>query len=151
MAEPLDGPPEDGEEGAEEEAVLHGWIDLAEDALGADGAPHDGRGKVDLRTVLAVEVLGLVGSADADDVVVDELDHGVADQGGDDGGHELAAVHGARRDFGVETHLLVGDVVVGLTVDVIAVGLDEHESLGVTGKCVADDELCDYIETFGCS
>ena len=149
--DPLDGPPEKSEDGAEQEAVFHGWVDLAEDALGTDGAPDDGRGEVDLRTVLAVELLGLVGGADADDIVVNELDDSVADEGSDDGGHELAAVHGAGRDFGVEAHFLVGDVVVGLAVDVVTVGLDEHESLWVTGKGVSDDELRHDVETFGCS
>jgi len=32
-----DGPPEDGEEKAEEKAVLQRWIHLAEDSLRADG------------------------------------------------------------------------------------------------------------------
>ncbi len=145
----LDRPPEEGEEEAQQETVLQRRVDLAEDPLRADRAPDDRAGEVNLGSVLAVEVLGLVRRADTGDVIIHELDHAVADERRDDGARDLAAVHGAGRKLGVQAHLLVRDVVVRLAVDVVAKGLDKHQRLGMSRQRVSDDQLRDDVQSFG--
>ena len=127
---------------------VNALTDLVEDTLGSNETPNDRGRVVDLGAVLAVEVGSLLGGTDAVEAV-DKVDDTVADEAGDDGRDQLTTVHGARGNLGVKTHLLVRNVVVGLAVDVVAESLDEHESLGVAGKGVTDNQLSDDVQALG--
>jgi len=116
---------------------------------GSSSYPDDGRREKDLRAGRTGEARRLIRGADAGDLGICKLHDGIGNECRDDGANDLTSVHGARGQLGVEAHLLVGNVVVSLAVDVVAKRLDKHEGLGVPRQSVADDQLGDDVEALG--
>jgi len=94
--------------------------------------PNYSRSEVNLGSASAIEAGRLIGGANARNIVVNELHHSVRDESRDDGAEHLATVHRSRRHLGVEAHLLVRDVIIRLSVDVVTKRLHEHHSLRVS-------------------
>ncbi|KAH3666329.1 hypothetical protein OGAPHI_004518 [Ogataea philodendri] len=78
---------------------------------------------------------------DSLNVVDFPIDHNQRNDDLEDGTNELATENGPWRHFGVVSNLLVVDILLGLSSDVVSKCLQEHQGVSVTGDSVSNNQL----------
>lgn len=119
---------------------MQDWIKPSENSLGSNDTPQDRR-RVEGGGVWTRKLLWLMWRTVILDRGDGEVDDGDRNETANNTGDHLNTEQGSWRNSQVVSLLLIGDVVLGLSIDVGTQGLDEVQSNTITWEGITSDQL----------